>query len=147
MTRLQNPLLTRGYVLKMRREFESALADYTTALAWNPEDSIAYVNRGTAYLLLGKIDPGLADIKKGMDIDRVSIVERSVEGFGCPFCELNVYVERHPQDARVYEARGILRLLQQQDSDAKVEFDRCIALAPTLKPEIERVIQEVRRWN
>ena len=147
MTRLQNPLLTRGYVLKMRREFESALADYTTALAWNPEDSIAYVNRGTAYLLMGKVDPGLADIKKGMDIDRVSIVERSVEGFGCPFCELNVYVERHPQDARVYEARGILRLLQQQDSDAKVEFDRCIALAPALKPEIERVIQEVRRWN
>ena len=146
-TTLQNPLLTRGYVLVLRRDFESALADYTSALAWKPDDAIAYVDRGTTYVLMGKIDLGLADIKKGMGIDRVSIIERSVEGFGCPFCVLNVYVERHPEDARVHEARGILRLLQQQETDAKVEFDRSIALAPALRPEIERVIQEVRRWN
>jgi len=146
-TTLQNPLLTRGYVLKMRREFERAIDDYNLALVWKPDDAIAYVNRGTAYVLMGKIDPGLEDIKKGMNIDRVSIVERAVEGFGCPFCELNIYLERHPQDARVYEARGILRLLQHQGSDATAEFDRGISLAPVLKPEIEHVIQEIRKWE
>lgn len=145
-TTLQNPLLTRGYVFKMRREFERAVDDYTMALAWKPNDAIAYVYRGTAYVLMGKIDLGLADIKKGMNIDRISIVERAVEGWGCPFCELNNYVAGHPQDARVYEARGILRLLQHQERDAKVEFDKGISLAPGLKSEIEWVIREVRTW-
>jgi len=60
---------------------------------------------------------------------------------------LNIYLERHPQDARVYEARGILRLLQHQGSDATAEFDRSISLAPVLKPEIEHVIQEIRKWE
>jgi tetratricopeptide (TPR) repeat protein len=146
-TRLQNPLLTRGYVYKMRREFERSVDDYNLALVWKPDDAIAFVNRGTAYLLMGKTDLGLADIRKGMNVDRISVVERGVEGFGCPFCELNIYVERHPQDARVYEARGILRLLQQRDSDAKFEFERSVSLDPALKSEIERVIEEVRRWN
>jgi tetratricopeptide (TPR) repeat protein len=146
-TTLQNPLLTRGYVFKMRREFERAVADYTMALAWKSNDAIAYVDRGTAYVLMGKIDLGLEDIKRGMNIDRISIVERAVEGFGCPFCALNIYVAQHPQDARVYEARGILRLLQRQESDAKIEFDRSISLAPGLKPEIERIIREVRTWH
>jgi len=146
-TTLQNPLLTRGYVFKVRREFERAIADYTMALDWKPDDAIAYVGRGTTYVLMGKIDLGLADIKKGMNIDRISIVERFVEGFGCPFCALNIYVDRHPLDARVYEARGILRLLQQQESEAKIEFDKSISLAPGLKSEIERVIREVRTWQ
>ena len=146
-TTLQNPLLTRGYVFKVRREFERALADYNMALTWKPDDAIAYVDRGTVYVLMGKIDLGLQDIKKGMNIDRISIVERAVEGFGCPFCTLNIYVDRHPQDARVYEARGILRLLQQQESEAKVEFDKSISLAPGLRSEIERVIREVRTWQ
>lgn len=146
-TTLQNPLLTRGYVFKVRREFEHAVADYTMALAWKPDDAIAYVDRGTAYVLMGKVDLGLQDIKKGMNIDRISIVERAVEGFGCPFCALNIYVERHPLDARVYEARGILRLLQHQEPEAKVEFDKSILLAPALKSEIERVIREVRTWH
>jgi len=146
-TTLQNPLLTRGYVFKIRREFERAVADYTMALEWKPNDAIAYVGRGTTYVLMGKIDLGLEDIKKGMTIDRISIVERFVEGFGCPFCSLNIYVERHPRDARVYEARGILRLLQRQESEAKIEFDKSISLAPGLKSEIERVIREVRTWQ
>jgi len=146
-TSLQNPLLTRGYVYKLRRDFDLALADYTRAIEWNPNDAIAYVDRGTVYMLMGRIDPGLADIKKGMSIDRVSIAERAIEGFGCPFCSLNIYVTRHPLDARVYETRGILRLLQQQESDAKSEFDRSTSLEPALRPEIERVIQEVRTWN
>ena len=146
-TTLQNPLLTRAYVFKVSREFERALADYTLALEWKSDDAIAYVGRGTTYVLMGKIDLGLADIKKGMTIDRISIVERFVEGFGCGFCSLNIYVDRHPLDARVYEARGILRLLQQQESEAKVEFDKSISLAPNLKPEIERVIREVRTWQ
>jgi hypothetical protein len=117
------------------------------ALAWKPNDAIAYVDRGTAYVLMGKIDLGLEDIKKGMNIDRISIVERAVEGFGCSFCALNIYVAQHPQDARVYEARGILRLLQHQETDAKAEFDKSISLAPGLKSEIERVIREVRTWH
>ena len=146
-TTLQNPLLTRGYVFKMRREFERAVDDYTMALAWKPNDAIAYVDRGTAYVLMGKINRGLEDIKKGMNIDRISIVERAVEGWGCPFCELNNYVAGHPQDARVYEARGILRLLQHQEADAKVEFDKSISLASGLKSEIEWVIREVRTWQ
>jgi tetratricopeptide (TPR) repeat protein len=146
-TTLQNPLLTRAYVFKVGREFERALADYTLALEWKSDDAIAYVGRGTTYVLMGKIDLGLADIKKGMAIDRISIVERFVEGFGCPFCSLNIYVDRHPLDARVYEARGILRLLQKQESDAKVEFDKSISLAPNLRPEIERVIREIRTWQ
>jgi hypothetical protein len=131
----------------MRREFERSVDDYNLALVWKPDDAIAFVDRGTAYVLMGKTDLGLADIRKGMNVDRVSVVERAVEGFGCPFCELNIYVERHPQDARVYEARGILRLLQQRDPDAKFEFERSISLDPALKLEIERVIEEVRRWN
>ena len=143
----QNALLTRGWLFKFGREFERAVADYTMALEWNPNDAIAYVDRGTTYVLMGKTDLGLADIKKGMTIDRISIVERGVEGFGCPFCELNGYVERYPLDARVYEARGILRLLQQQESEAKIEFDKSISLAPNLKSEIERVIREVRTWQ
>lgn len=146
-TTLQNPLLTRGYLLKLRRDFDGALADYTRAIDWNPEDSIAYVDRGTVYVLMGQLDQGLADIRKGMQIARVSVAERVIEGFGCPFCSLNIYVKQHPMDARVYEARGILRLLQNQETDARTEFDRSLTLLPELKPEIERVTKEIRSWN
>lgn len=146
-TTLQNPLLTRAYMFKVDREFDRAIADYTMALKWKSDDAIAFVGRGTTYVLMGKIDLGLQDIKKGMNVDRISIAERFVEGFGCPFCSLNIYVDRHPRDARVYEARGILRLLQQQESEAKVEFDKSISLAPGLRSEIERVIREVRTWQ
>jgi len=146
-TRLQNPLLTRGYLLRMRRDLAGAVADYTMAIDWNPNDSIAYVDRGTVYVMMGQIDQGLADIRKGMQLDQVSVAERAIEGFGCPFCSLNVYVKGHPMDARVYEARGILRILQKQESDARSEFDRSLSIAPELKPEIERVKKEILSWN
>ena len=146
-TRLQNPLLTWGYAYKMKGRFDLALDTYNRALEWKPDDAIAYVDRGTNYVLMGNVASGLADIKKGLDIDPVSVTERAVEGFGCPFCSLNIYVQRLPNDARVYEARGLLRLLQHRESDAKDEFEKALGLMPQLKAEIDAAAQEIRRWQ
>ena len=131
----------------MNGQFDLALVTYNRALEWKPDDAIAYVDRGTNFVLMGNVASGLADIKKGLDIDSVSVTERFVEGFGCPFCALNTYVQRRPNDARVYEARGLLRLLQHRESDAKDEFEKALGLMPQLKAEIDAAAQEVRRWQ
>ena len=59
----------RGVALEAKGEFDRAIADYTQALALNPQDQFAYNNRGNAYNGKNDYDHAIADFSRAIAID------------------------------------------------------------------------------
>lgn len=89
--------------------------------------------------LKGNIEGAIADIKKGYSLDSASIEEKGKVSFTTPFERLNQFVANNPANARAYEVRGMLRLIQGKNSEAELDFRKSLQLDPKLKSEIERL--------
>jgi len=80
----------------------------------------ATLNRGIARGLQGDVDEAIADFKKAKALKPDSIVDKAPEfSFCAPYRELSSYIKFYPEDARGYEVRGILNLLQDREGEAK----------------------------
>jgi tetratricopeptide (TPR) repeat protein len=62
----------RGKVSFDKGDHDSAIADYTRAIALNARDSFAYNNRGIAYRAKGDIDRAIADYTVAIELDSES---------------------------------------------------------------------------
>ena len=58
-----------GIAHGLRGELDEAIANYTKAIAFNPENATAYLNRGTIYLSQSKWDLALRDHNRAIEID------------------------------------------------------------------------------
>jgi tetratricopeptide (TPR) repeat protein len=76
--------------------FDGAIADYTKALAINPNMEMIWNNRAYAYYLSGDMDKGLQDINKAISIN--------------------------PKYARAYKTRGVIYTKLEQADKAQADF-------------------------
>ncbi len=54
---------------KQKKAFDAAIADFDKAIELNPEDAMAYYNRGTAYAGLEQFDAAIADFDKAIELN------------------------------------------------------------------------------
>lgn len=142
---LPSAFLGRGYFRYQKRDFDGALADLNKAIELKPDYADAYVDRGMVRGLRGEIDGAIADIRKGVALNPRSVSDSVRGNFSSPFIELNQFITKHPNDARAYAVRGILRLLQRKETEAATDFKKSLELEPTLKPDIDRITEELSR--
>lgn len=67
----RNPFLHAllGSVLQKQGRDEEAIAEYTEALSYFPEDISSLANRGELYLKAGNIQEAIADLKRAANLD------------------------------------------------------------------------------
>lgn len=131
-----------GYRLKTG-DFAGAVADYNNAIELLPGYFNAYVSRGIARGLGGDLDGAIEDIKKGASLNAAAVSDQSRANFTSPFNDLCQFILDNPTEAKAYELRGILRLLQGKAAEAEQDFLKSIQIAPGRKFEIESAIKKV----
>ncbi|HJT27858.1 MAG TPA: tetratricopeptide repeat protein [Pyrinomonadaceae bacterium] len=142
---LPSAFLGRGYFRYQKKDFDGALADFSKAIELKPDYADAYLDRGMVRGLRGEIDSAITDITKAVTLNKQSVSDSVRGNFSSPFIELNQFITKYPGHARAYEIRGILRLLQRKETEAATDFKKSLELEPTLKPEIDRITEEIRR--
>jgi len=144
---LPSPFTRRGFIrYHLQRDFVGALADFNNAIEWNETYADGYANRGIVHGLLGDVDEAIADFKKAKALKPDSIVDKIPEfAFCAPYGELSSYIKNFPNDARGYEVRGVLNLLQDKEREAKTDFETSLGLQPSLKSEIDRIMATLTR--
>ena len=140
-------LYGRGYFRYQKKDFDGALSDFSRAIELKGDYATAYVTRGVVRGLKGDIHGAVADIRKGAEIDSTTVSDSDPGNFSSPFIELNQFITNNPSDARAYEMRGILRLLQRKVTDATNDFKKSLELEPGLKPEIDKITEELSQLN
>jgi tetratricopeptide (TPR) repeat protein len=96
--------LARAHAYFKRREFESAVRDYTQALKMDDRLDDAYFGRGMALGRAGSVAEGIAD--------------------------LTTYLKRHPRSSLAYTKRGIRHLWNGDVESAEKDFRAAINLDP-----------------
>lgn len=92
----------RGAAWFKLREFDKAIADFTTALKFDDKLDEAWFGRGMALGRNGQVDEGILD--------------------------LGVYIHRHPTSSLAYTKRGVRYLWKGDLDSAEKDFTRAIAL-------------------
>lgn len=92
----------RGVCYRHKKNLESALADYNTALTLNSNDTCARTNRSAVYMKLGKYGAALQDI--------------------------NCVIALKPGNYTAYTLRGQIKLLTSRYVEAMADCNLCLAL-------------------
>lgn len=95
----------RGLSLRRKDEFDRAIADYTKALQYIPNDSKVFNNRGVAYELKRQFDLAIADYERAMKLA--------------------------PADPKPYSNRGDVHRKRGDYKQAIADYSRAISLDPT----------------
>jgi tetratricopeptide (TPR) repeat protein len=132
--------INRGILRFERQNLEGAMADFNRALELAPNEAKVYVDRGVLHTLAGEVDLAIADMKKAFSLDVASVSEKDPGIVKSPFKRLQAFISSNTNNARAYEARGILRLVQRRRAEATQDFTRSLELNPKLGPEIERLL-------
>ena len=140
---LPSAFVGRGYFRYQKKDFDGAISDFTKAIELYPNYADAYVDRGLVRALKGDIPAAIADIRKGRDLNPRSIKDDERGNFSSPWKELNQFISKYPSEARAYAVRGIFRLLQGKETEATNDFKKSLELEPALKPEIDKITQEL----
>jgi len=104
--RILSAYLNRGVAFGDRREFDRAIADFTTLLSYDTRSVDAYLNRGMAHVAMAEYDKALADYDAAIAVK--------------------------PEFADAYTNRGSVFLRKKDFDRAIADYDRAIALRPWL---------------
>jgi tetratricopeptide (TPR) repeat protein len=132
--------INRGILRFERQNLEGAMADFNRALELTPDTAKPYVDRAVLHTLAGEIELALADLKKALALDATSMSEKDPGIGSSPFKRLQSFISSNPTNARAYEARGILRLVQRRRAEATKDFTKSVELDPKLRSEIDRLL-------
>jgi tetratricopeptide (TPR) repeat protein len=83
---------------------DTDIARYTEAISRNPNDAVAYKNRGYAYLMKSEYDNAIADYSQ--------------------------VIRRNPNDADVYKSRGYAYLMKREYDNAIADYSQAIRFNP-----------------
>jgi tetratricopeptide (TPR) repeat protein len=61
--------IARGAAHASKKEYDSAIKDYTEAIQRNSKDALALINRGNAYLMMKDYDHAIADFDMVIRLD------------------------------------------------------------------------------
>jgi tetratricopeptide (TPR) repeat protein len=136
-------------------ELDSALADYSRAIARNPFLAEAYAGRGRVWFRKGNLEQAIADYSAALEIGHDSAatyynrgLARSALGdLKGAIDDYEKAISAAPRFARAYAERGLARLLMGKEEGARRDFRRCLKLDPDLKPQLETRIAEMKPRN
>jgi len=133
--------INRGILRFQRQNLEGAMTDFNRALELQPNTAKPYVDRAVLRTLKGEVDLAVTDFQKAVTLDPASVSEDDPGIASSPFKRLQSYISSNPTDARVYEARGILRLMQRRRAEATEDFEKSLELNPKLRAEIDKLMR------
>ena len=128
----------RGSIYANKREYDLALADWTKAIALDPEDAGVYRNRGTAYLFKGELDKAIQDFNKAIDLEpkdagvynNRGLAYTGKSDFDLAIQDFNKAIDLEPENANAYNNRG-LACAGKSDFDLAIQdFNKVIDLEP-----------------
>lgn len=141
-----NPNLPAAYINRGILRYESgnlagAITDFNRALEIAPNAAKPHVDLGVLHTLAGEIDLAIADLKKAFSLDPASFSEKDPGMGSSPFKRLEAFIVANPTNARAYEARGLLRLVQGRRAEATDDFAKTLELNPKLRGETDKLLR------
>src|SRR5215471_98643 len=149
----------RGCVRRSNRDYVAAIADFTRAIEIRPGYAAAYYNRGNARLTQGDFVGAISEYDYAIQISsRIRLPESQLldlynnrghawlerGDFEKAIADFNEVIRVNPRYAFAYLNRGLSRLAQGKDGQAKQDFDRCIELDQSLRHSVEVGIKRVK---
>ena len=146
----------RAYELAEQKDYDGAIENYTKAIELNPNDAIAYNNRGNAYCNKGECDKAIADYNKAIELDPKEADYYNNRGFayakmgrfGEALKDCNQALEIDPNCAEAYDSRGIVYEKMDKLKEALADYDKALELNHDLtetKENRERVLALLRK--
>ena len=135
------------------KQYERAIADYDKAIALEPEDAVAYYNRGVSYLVLEQYERAIEDFDKAISIKQDYVdayINRGISYFkqGKYECAIEDYdkaIEISPDLPEAYNNRGISYFKQGKYECAIEDYDKAIEIMPVyIEAYINRGISYAR---
>lgn len=126
-----------GWLYQMSgNHLTQAVAAYTRAIALNPNNPVAYYNRGIAHAEQGSLAQAISDYTHAIDLDPKYIaayyhraLARYEQGdLAGAIADYNSVLLLDPADAKVYASRGMARYSQGDLAGAFTDFDRTLLL-------------------
>ena len=102
--------LDHGRACLDKGKYDDAIADYTKAIALDPNFALAYTNRGLAYAKKGDVDRAIADYDKAIALDPNFVLAYFNRGV--------VYYEKGNKEQTIADFRKALEI-NPSDQDAK----------------------------
>lgn len=118
--------------------FDEAISQFSKAINSEPEYSISYIKRGSAYTSIGQYDLALADADKAIMLNpdytlpyiNSGIAHAKKEEFDLAISDYNKAIEIDPKDADAYYNRGVANAKKGRAIQAILDFDRTIEINP-----------------
>ena len=134
---------------------ERALADYTTIIDQGMKSGLMaavwYNNRGVIYRQLQNDPHALQDFTKALQIDPTYVsalqnrasVRRAIGDWEGALQDLTQVIDLEPQTGKWYCQRGQLWLGQEASAQAQQDFERCLALDPSMHERYREDIDQL----
>ncbi|ALB43255.1 hypothetical protein AA650_24905 [Anabaena sp. WA102] len=128
----------RGVVYGEQKKWELALADYSKAIAINPDNADAYINRGVVYNEQKKWELALADYSKAIAINpdnadayiNRGVVYGEQKKWELALSDYNKAIAINPDNADAYINRGVVYGEQKKWELALADYNKAIAINP-----------------
>jgi tetratricopeptide (TPR) repeat protein len=128
----------RGIALSRKREFDRAIADFSTALRIDPDDARLYNLRGVAYRRKGEYDNAIADYNAALRLnprDSTAWNNRAVAyrwkgDYDRSIADANSAIRLDPDYALAYGMRSIAYRLKLDFPRAIADINEAIRIAP-----------------
>jgi tetratricopeptide (TPR) repeat protein len=131
-------LNNRGLTLYDLGRYEEAIADYSEAIAFNPQVAGYYANRAQAHYMLNNTDSALADVQEALKIGenakaylyraRIALDKRDYQA---AVTDLTRAIELDGKSAEAYYRRGIAYVELEEFDRAQSDLDTVLILNPS----------------
>ena len=122
-------------------DYEGGIAEYTEAIALEPNDQFVYVARGSALYNIGDYVGAIADFTKSIELNEkpntaMSYHRRALSKFQLAdyvgaMEDLDQAIADDELNPEYYEARGILKIQLEQDESGCIDFKKALELGST----------------
>ncbi|ABM78777.1 tetratricopeptide repeat protein [Prochlorococcus marinus] len=128
----------RGYAKDELKDYQGAIADYTKAIAINPQYADAYNNRGIAKRKSGDYQGAIADYNKAIEInpqDAEAYYNRGyakdeLKDYQGAIADYTKAIAIDPQDGDAYNNRGIAKRKSGDYQGAIADYSKIIEINP-----------------
>jgi tetratricopeptide (TPR) repeat protein len=119
-------------------DYDSAIDNYTQAIASNPQDSKAYFQRAYLYVKVSEDDKAIADLTQAIGIDprykqayyRRSFVYMIKGNYDEALADVNQAIEIAPEFTKAYYRRACIEMILGKDDLAIADLDKIIQMDP-----------------
>jgi tetratricopeptide (TPR) repeat protein len=135
---LSSGFTTVGALLYSFGNYKSAIDNYNIAIQCNPQDEVAYINRGIARVVIGEYETAIEDLNKVLQINPQNAQAYAERGLARAMIgdneaaieDCSHAIQLNPQYFRAYYGRGAARSYIGDVSGAIEDFTHLVSLQP-----------------